>query len=64
MFNVFASSRVKPTTDTGGWENTALGTLSYEINLFLFPNSLSENAWPSAIATGVKFILSVTSPIA
>ena len=59
-----ASSSVKPTNEICGCENTAQGTLSYSKNLFLFPNSLSANAWPSPKATGVKFILSVTSPIA
>src|SRR3546814_2889416 len=53
-----------PTLPIGGWLNTALGTSSWSGLTGLPLNSVSAKAWPSASATGVSWIRSVTSPIA
>ena len=48
----------------GGDEKTAVPIWDRSTSLFLEENNLSANACPSAIATGVRLNLSVTSPIA
>ena len=47
-----------------GWLNTAEGTQSWSARRGLLPKTVSANAWPSAIATGVRLMRSVTSPTA
>ena len=48
----------------GGGENTAVGTFSKFQSRGPLPNRRSAKACPSAVATGVKFNRSVTSPMA
>jgi len=43
---------------------TALATLRWSMRVRSFPNSVSANARPSAMATGVRFLRFVTSPMA
>ena len=49
---------------TSGVENTAVATFSWSTVEEAPPNRRSASAWPSRIATGVRLMRSVTSPIA
>src|SRR5262245_27798777 len=59
-----ASSSVRPTVASSGWQNTAEGTSRWSGLRFLLPNSVSAKQWPSMMATGVRLMRSVTSPTA
>jgi len=59
-----AAASVSPTVASGGEANTAVATLSSAHCRGLGPNSASASAWPSAVATGVRFSRLVTSPMA
>ena len=59
-----ACSSVKPTVPISGVVNTADATQSWLTAVGLPPNSVSAKAWPSRMATGVRFTRLVTSPTA
>ena len=59
-----ASSSVRPTLASSGWQNTADGTSRWSGLRGLLPNSVSAKQWPSMMATGVRLMRSVTSPTA
>ena len=55
---------VSPTTPISGSENTAVGMWTWSTAVGRPPNTVSANAWPSRIATGVRLTRLVTSPTA
>ena len=61
---ILASSSVRPTLASSGWQNTADGTSRWSALRGLLPNSVSAKQWPSISATGVRLMRSVTSPTA
>ena len=56
--------RSGPTVPTSGCENTAVGIVAWSTWTGRLPNTVSAKAWPSRIATGVRLMRWVTSPIA